>query len=144
MKFIDILCKRSVPQLKQSRSRRTRTAATPAWVRSDPRSLRTGQRLWNTPALVAKPCRRASRARCRGSWSRCCSPSVSPRIPETSDRRRQKLENLSDRSDSGVLFHLCCLFPVKCVNGVPAYFAELLHKSMKVNMQLVSSSPGPA
>lgn len=34
-----------------------------------------------------------------------------------------------------VCSNLCLLFPVKCVNSVPAYFAELLYKSMKVSVQ---------
>lgn len=46
------------------------------------------QRLWNTRALVGKLCRRALRVRCRGSWSRCCSPSVSQKIQEISDRQK--------------------------------------------------------
>lgn len=44
------------------------------------------QRLWNTRAWVGKRCRRALRVRCRGIWSRCCSPSVSRKMQEISDK----------------------------------------------------------
>lgn len=39
-----------------------------------------------------------------------------------------------------MIFYLCSLFSVKCVNSVPAFFAELLYKSMKVNVQIFRAS----
>lgn len=112
----------------------------PVWIFSDPLFSLPVQRLWNTRASAGKLCRRALKARCRGTWSRCSSPSVSQKIHIR--QAETKLGNLPTWTVKGFIERLL-LFPVKCVNSVPAYFAELLYKSMKVNKQFFSRLPRP-
>lgn len=125
MKFIDILCKRSVPQLKQSR-----------WCR-------------------------AIRCPCRSTLTRVLS-SHAALVEYTSISGRTLQQSIESEMSGGLeglllaigesghpgraraaretwRFTSALFFSVKCVNGVPAFFAELLYKSMKVNVQLVTT-----
>lgn len=76
-KFIDILCQRSIPQLRQSKSSSIVVVdfALPV-VRFDLLILFLlalfVQRSLSTRASVERLCRRASRGRCQATWRSCC------------------------------------------------------------------------
>lgn len=140
MKFIDILCKRSVPQLKQSRSWWTNCCLCGSTLTH---ILSARAALVEYKSISRKTLQESIESEMSGELE---SLLLAIGESENTSNIRQaatKLENLSNWTDSRVLFNLCCLFPVKCVNSVPAYFAELLYKSMKVNIQLFSRLPRP-
>lgn len=98
-----------------------------------------GQLWWSTQASVGKLCNRALKVRCRGSWSGCCSPSVSQNTPDRPKRCKQNWKNCLTE-EKCLILPVLPFFLVKCVNSVPAFFAELLYKSMKVNVQICRAS----
>lgn len=90
----------SLSSNRVGRGEQTAAGVDPLW----PGFSLYGQLWWSTQASVGKLCSRALKVRCRGSWSGCCSPSVSQNIPDRSKRCKQNWLNRN------VLFYLCSLF----------------------------------
>lgn len=72
-KFIEILCRKSIPQIRQSAysSRWTTQRLSFGDARSDLKVLLFSQPLLNTKTSVGKHCSKASRQRCLGIWEIC-------------------------------------------------------------------------
>lgn len=98
----------SLSSNRVGRGEQTAADVDPLW----PRFSLYGQLWWSTQASVGKLYSRALKVRCRGSWSSCCSPSVSQNIADRPERCTQNWKN--------------CLTEEKCDNlPVLPFFSEM-------------------